>query len=93
MRAAVRRSDPTVDRRASVTWACHAYLRNVRWRFKTEAIMDIGWFLLGFFSFVLVFAFLHVVSRMASERESLFRRKRSRGMPLSGDTITYAGHS
>ena len=55
--------------------------------------MDIGWFLLGFFSFVLVFAFLHVVSRMASERESLFRRKRSRGMPLSGDTITYAGHS
>jgi hypothetical protein len=53
--------------------------------------MDFGWVLLGFIGFVLVFAFLHVVSRMASERESLDRR-RDAHTPLSGDTITYAGH-
>ena len=55
--------------------------------------MDFGWILLGFFGLVLVVAFLHVVSRMASEREMLARRKRSGMVSLSGDTITYAGHS
>jgi hypothetical protein len=55
--------------------------------------MDFGWVLLSFIGVVLVIAFLHVASRMASERETLNRRKRARGVSLSGDTITYAGHS
>jgi len=55
--------------------------------------MDFGWILLGFIGVVLVFAFLHVVSEMASEREALARRKQARMPSLSGDTITYAGHS
>ena len=55
--------------------------------------MDFGLVLLSFIGIVLVIAFLHVVGRMASERESLGRRKRARGVSLSGDTITYAGHS
>jgi hypothetical protein len=55
--------------------------------------MDFGWIVLGFFGLVLVVAFLHVASRMASERELVARRKRSRTVSLSGDTITYAGHS
>jgi hypothetical protein len=54
--------------------------------------MDFGWVFLGFIGFVLVLAFLHIVSRMASERDSLSRRKRAQGVELSGDTITYAGH-
>ena len=55
--------------------------------------MEFVWIVLGFVGLVLVFAFLHVASRMASERENLARRKQSHGVPLSGDTITYAGHS
>ena len=55
--------------------------------------MDFGWVFLGFIGLVLVVALLHVRSRMASERETLARRKRSRMVALSGDTITYAGHS
>ena len=55
--------------------------------------MDFGWILLAFVGVVLVIAFLHVVSRMASEREFSGRRKRASGVSLSGDTITYAGHS
>ena len=55
--------------------------------------MDLGWIVLGFIGLVLVFAFLHVLSEMASERESRGRRKRANGVSLSGDTITYAGHS
>ena len=54
--------------------------------------MNFEWVLLGFIGIVLVFAFLHVVTRMASERESMGRRKEAHA-PLSGDTITYAGHS
>lgn len=54
--------------------------------------MEFGWVLLGFVAVVLVFAFLHVLSKMAIERESAARRKRL-GAPLTGDTITYAGHS
>ena len=55
--------------------------------------MDFGWVLLSFIGVVLVIAFLHVASRMASERDALSRRKQARGVSLSGDTITYAGHS
>ncbi len=39
------------------------------------------------------FAFMHVGSKMASERESATRRRQSTIQPFSGDTITYAGHS
>jgi hypothetical protein len=61
--------------------------------FERRLFMDFGWVLLGFFGLVVVFALLHVVSRMASERETLARRKQAHGVSLSGDTITYAGHS
>jgi len=55
--------------------------------------MDFGLLLLGFIGVVLLVAFLHVLSKMASERESAARRKQASGEPFSGDTITYAGHS
>ena len=37
--------------------------------------MELGLIVLGFVGVVLVFAFLHVLSKMASERESVARRK------------------
>ena len=55
--------------------------------------MDLGIVLLGFVGVVLVSAFMHVVSRMASEQESAARRKRPVVQPFSGDSFTYAGHS
>ena len=55
--------------------------------------MDLGILLLGFVGVVLVLAFLHVLSKMASERDSAARRKKASVQPFSGDTITYAGHS
>ena len=56
--------------------------------------MDFGIVVLGFVGVAIVFAFIHVVSKMASEREAAARRKRENAIqPLSGDTITYAGHS
>jgi hypothetical protein len=55
--------------------------------------MDLGIVLLGFVGVVLVFVFMHVGSKMASERESATRRKQTTVQPFSGDTITYAGHS
>ncbi len=56
--------------------------------------MDFGIVLLGFIGVVLVFAFMHVVSKMASEREAAARRKRQNFIqPFSGDTVTHAGHS
>ena len=55
--------------------------------------MDFGLVFLGFVGVVLVFAFLHILSKMASEREAAARRKRDSIRPFSGDTITYAGHS
>lgn len=61
--------------------------------FERRLIMDLGWVLLGFFGVVLVLAFLHILGRMASERERLARRKRSHMVSLSGDTVTYVGHS
>jgi hypothetical protein len=55
--------------------------------------MELGLIVLGFVGVVIVIAFLHVLTRMASERETAARRKQARGPSLSGDTITYAGHS
>jgi hypothetical protein len=55
--------------------------------------MDWGLLILGFVGVVLALAFLHVLSKMASERESAARRKQVSTQPFSGDTITYAGHS
>jgi hypothetical protein len=55
--------------------------------------MDLGLVLLGFVGVVLAVALVHVVGRMASEREAAARRKRNEVQPLAGDTITYAGHS
>ena len=55
--------------------------------------MDFGWIVLIFIGAALFVSFLHVVTRMASERESLNRRRRAPTPSLSGDTITYAGHS
>ena len=62
-------------------------------RQQTEARMDLGLVLLGIVGVVLVVAFVHVVGKMASEREAAARRKRNAAEPLAGDTITYAGHS
>lgn len=55
--------------------------------------MNLALVLLGVVGAVLVVALVHVVGRMASEREAAARRKRNAAAPLSGDTITYAGHS
>lgn len=55
--------------------------------------MDLGLVLLGIVGAVLVVALVHVVGKMASEREAAARRKRHAAEPLAGDTITYAGHS
>lgn len=55
--------------------------------------MEFGMIVLGFVGVVLVFAFLHVVGKMASERESTARRKRASTPSFSGDTSTYAGYS
>jgi hypothetical protein len=60
---------------------------------KRRQQMDFGLVFLGFVGVVLVSAFLHVLSKMASEREAAARRKRDSIRPFSGDTITYAGHS
>jgi len=54
--------------------------------------MDFGWILLGFVGIMVVFTFLHVVTRMASERESIGRRRRASMSSLSADTATYGGH-
>ena len=55
--------------------------------------MDIGLILLGLVGLALVLACVHVLTRMARERESAVRRKQSAIHPFSGDTTTYAGHS
>lgn len=55
--------------------------------------MNLALVLLGVVGAVLVVALVHVVGRMASEREAAARRRRNAAAPLSGDTITYAGHS
>ena len=55
--------------------------------------LNFGLIVLGFVGVVLVVAFLHVLGKMASEREAAARRKLASTPTLSGDTITYAGHS
>ena len=55
--------------------------------------MDFGLVLLGVVGIVLLFAVLHVVSKMATERETAARRKQNSIQPFTGDTITYMGHS
>jgi|KBSMisStandDraft_5_1062788.scaffolds.fasta_scaffold472909_3 hypothetical protein len=55
--------------------------------------MHFAWVLVGFIGIVLVFTFMHVWTRMASERESLGRRKRAGLSPLASDTTTFTGHS
>ena len=55
--------------------------------------MAFGWLILGVVGVVLVFALLHIVSKMAREREAARRRKQAAMGALAQDTITYAGHS
>lgn len=60
--------------------------------------MDLSIILLGLGGLAIVLALMHVVTRMASERESAARRKRRRSketpiVPLTGDTNTHLGHS
>jgi hypothetical protein len=55
--------------------------------------MDYGLVLLGFIGIVLLFAVLHVVSKMAGRRETAARRKQNSIQPFTGDTITHMGHS
>ena len=61
--------------------------------------MDFGIVLLGLAGLAIVLALMHVLGRMASERESSEhrkdsrRRKPQRTVPLSDDTITHMGHS
>ena len=61
--------------------------------------MDLSLALLGLVGLAIVLAFVHVVSKMASERESAERRrgaashKQKRVVPFSDDTLTHLGHS
>jgi uncharacterized membrane protein len=55
--------------------------------------MSLGFILLSLVGFALVLAFVHVLSKMDSERESEARRRRNGVQPFSGDTTTYFGHS
>jgi hypothetical protein len=61
--------------------------------------MDFGIVLLGLAGLAIVLALMHVLSKMASERESTgrrkdgARRKQQRIVPFSDDTITHLGHS
>jgi hypothetical protein len=59
----------------------------------SEAGMSLGFILLSLVGFALVLAFVHVLSKMDSERESEARRRRNGVKPFSGDTTTYFGHS
>jgi hypothetical protein len=64
-----------------------------------EARVDLGIVLLGLAGLAIVLALMHVLGRMASEREANQRRKdpahrkQQRIVPLSDDTITHLGHS
>ena len=55
--------------------------------------MDFGLVLLSLVGLAIVLAFIRVLSKMASERESAARRKQVDSLPSTGDTITYSGHS
>lgn len=60
--------------------------------------MDFGLVLLGVVGLAIVVALLHVVGRLASERDSAehhdgaARRSVKRVVPLTDDTITHLGH-
>ncbi len=61
--------------------------------------MNLSIILLGIVGLVIVLALMHVVTKMASERESAGRRKdaarekQKRIVPLTSDTVTHLGHS
>ena len=55
--------------------------------------MDLGIILLGLVGLGIVLAFIHVMGKMASEREAAARRKQNGLLPFAGDTITHSGHS
>ena len=61
--------------------------------------MNLAIVLLSLVGVALVMALMHVVSKMASEREVAGRRrdaarcKAERIVPLSNDTVTHLGHS
>jgi hypothetical protein len=61
--------------------------------------MNLSIILLGIVGLIIVLALMHVVTRMASERESAGRRKdaardkQQRIVPLTSDTVTHLGHS
>ena len=61
--------------------------------------MDFGIVLLGLAGLAIVLALMHILGRMASERESGARRKdagrgkQERIVPFTDDTITHLGHS
>jgi uncharacterized protein YpmS len=60
--------------------------------------MDIGFILLGLLGLAVVLAFVHVVSKMAREREVAAHRKQKGSKEqhiatFTGDTITHLGHS
>lgn len=55
--------------------------------------MELGFILLCFIGLALVFAFMHVMDKMASKRKFAMRRKRNGIEPFFGDSMTYSGHS
>jgi hypothetical protein len=61
--------------------------------------VDLGIVLLGLAGLAIVLALMHVLGRMASEREANQRRNdaahrnQQRIVPFSDDTITHLGHS
>lgn len=61
--------------------------------------MDLGFVLLGLIGLAIVLAFMHILGRMASERDAAARRKGaqrrklSRIVAFSDDTVTHLGHS
>lgn len=61
--------------------------------------MDFGLALLGVVGLAIVLAVVHVIGKMARERESAAgrggarQRKEQRIVPLTDDTVTHLGHS
>ena len=61
--------------------------------------MNLSIILLAIVGLIIVLALMHVVTKMASERESAVRRKdaardkQQRIVPLTSDTVTHLGHS
>ena len=55
--------------------------------------MDLGWIVLGLVGLMIVLAFLHVMGRMASEREYSRRQEQMRITASCDDSIAHLGHS